>query len=127
LQPGESRLPARDPRAQAICWPQLDPLGERDQPGALWGVGQLRTTRLDTTTYGISTSTRRRPIPTATSPETNRRRSRQEYDYELLDTGVFDQDRYFDVLAEYAKASPDRAARTDGQASDAHDQALSRS
>jgi hypothetical protein len=39
--------------------------------------------------------------------ETNRRRSRQDFEYELLDTGVFDQDRYFDVFAEYAKASPE--------------------
>src|SRR5262249_11633137 len=39
--------------------------------------------------------------------ETSRRRSRQEFEYELLDTGVFDQDRYFDVFVEYAKASPD--------------------
>ncbi len=39
--------------------------------------------------------------------ETNRRRSRHEFEYELLDTGVFDQDRYFDVFVEYAKASPE--------------------
>jgi mannosylglycerate hydrolase MGH1-like protein len=39
--------------------------------------------------------------------ETNRRRGKQEFEYELLDTGVFDQDRYFDVFVEYAKASPD--------------------
>jgi hypothetical protein len=39
--------------------------------------------------------------------ETNQRRSRQEFEYELLDTGIFDQDRYFDVLVEYAKASPE--------------------
>jgi hypothetical protein len=39
--------------------------------------------------------------------ETNRRRTRNEFEYELLDTGVMDQDRYFDVLLEYAKASPD--------------------
>ena len=38
--------------------------------------------------------------------ETNRRRSRTESEYELLDTGVFRGDRYFDVVAEYAKASP---------------------
>ena len=37
--------------------------------------------------------------------ETNGRRSRDEMEYELLDTGVFDEDRYFDVFAEYAKAS----------------------
>jgi hypothetical protein len=39
--------------------------------------------------------------------ETSRRRSRQDFEYELLDTGVFDQDRYFDVFVEYAKASPE--------------------
>src|SRR5262245_25305429 len=39
--------------------------------------------------------------------ETNRRRSRQDFEYELLDTGVFAQDRYFDVFVEYAKASPE--------------------
>ena len=36
--------------------------------------------------------------------ETNRNRSRYELEYELLDTGIFDDDRYFDVLIEYAKA-----------------------
>jgi len=39
--------------------------------------------------------------------ETNRRRSRQEFEYELLDTGVFDGGRYFDVFVEYAKEGPD--------------------
>jgi hypothetical protein len=34
-------------------------------------------------------------------------RSRQAPEYELLDTGVFDDDRYFDVTVEYAKASTD--------------------
>ncbi|HXY50278.1 MAG TPA: glucosidase [Terriglobales bacterium] len=38
--------------------------------------------------------------------ETNRRRSREEFEYELLDTGVFDGNRYFDVFVEYAKADP---------------------
>ena len=38
---------------------------------------------------------------------TNRRRTRHEFEYELLDTGVFDEDRYFDVFVEYAKGSPD--------------------
>jgi Glycosyl hydrolase family 63 C-terminal domain len=35
--------------------------------------------------------------------ETNRRRSRHDMEYELLDTGIFNQDRYFDVFVEYAK------------------------
>ena len=39
--------------------------------------------------------------------ETSRGRSRNEFEYELLDTGVFDEDRYFDVFVEYAKASPE--------------------
>ncbi len=39
--------------------------------------------------------------------ETNRRRSRDEMEYELLDTGVFDHDRYFDVFVEYAKGGPE--------------------
>ena len=38
---------------------------------------------------------------------TNHHRGKHEPEYELLDTGVFDQDRYFDVFVEYAKASPE--------------------
>ena len=37
--------------------------------------------------------------------EENRRRGRGGLEFELLDTGVFDEDRYFDVFVEYAKAS----------------------
>jgi len=39
--------------------------------------------------------------------EVSRGRSRQEFEYELIDTGVFDEDRYFDVFVEYAKESPE--------------------
>jgi hypothetical protein len=39
--------------------------------------------------------------------ETNRRRGKLDFEYELIDTGVFDQDRYFDVFVEYAKGSPE--------------------
>ena len=39
--------------------------------------------------------------------ETNKHRSRQEAEYELIDTGVFDQNRYFDIFVEYAKDSPE--------------------
>ncbi len=38
---------------------------------------------------------------------TNRKRTREEMEYELLDTGVFKDDRYFDVFVEYAKAGPE--------------------
>src|SRR5436305_11238790 len=43
-------------------------------------------------------------FPYARLSEENRRRGRREPEYELLDTGVFDEDRYFDVFVEYAKA-----------------------
>jgi hypothetical protein len=39
--------------------------------------------------------------------EENRRRGRFAFEYELLDTGIFDQDRYWDVYVEYAKAGPE--------------------
>ena len=45
--------------------------------------------------------------PYADLVDTNRRRSRNEMEYELLDTGVFNDDRYFDVFVEYAKDGPD--------------------
>jgi len=38
---------------------------------------------------------------------TNRARTRFEREYELIDTGVFDDNRYFDVFVEYAKAAPE--------------------
>jgi len=37
----------------------------------------------------------------------NRRRSKLDPEFELIDTGIFNENRYFDVLAEYAKNSPD--------------------
>ena len=39
--------------------------------------------------------------------EINRKRSRNQPEYELLDTGVFNDNRYFDVFVEYAKQSPE--------------------
>jgi hypothetical protein len=39
--------------------------------------------------------------------DVNRERGREKREFELLDTGVFDEDRYFDVQVEYAKASAD--------------------
>src|ERR1700756_474886 len=38
--------------------------------------------------------------------KTNRRRGKLDLEYELLDTGVFNDNRYFDVFVEYAKDSP---------------------
>ena len=43
----------------------------------------------------------------AISSTTNAGRSRQDFEYELLDTGAFAENRYFDVFVEYAKAEPE--------------------
>ncbi len=48
-----------------------------------------------------------RAYPYADLVDTNRRRSRDEPEYELIDTGIFEDDRYFDVFVEYAKDGPD--------------------
>ena len=47
------------------------------------------------------------PFPYAQLVEENRRRGRALPEYDPLDTGAFDDNRYFDVLVEYAKAAPD--------------------
>jgi hypothetical protein len=48
-----------------------------------------------------------REFPYTDLVETNKGRSRLEFEYELLDTGIFDNDRYFDVFVEYAKEAPE--------------------
>src|SRR5687768_5360809 len=47
-----------------------------------------------------------REFPYARLVEENARRGKGEPEFELTDTGVFDDERYFDVFAEYAKSSP---------------------
>ena len=37
--------------------------------------------------------------------DTNKKRTRNDFEYELIDAGVFDDNRYFDVFVEYAKAA----------------------
>ncbi|MBX7165907.1 MAG: glucosidase [Pirellulales bacterium] len=46
-------------------------------------------------------------FPYARLVDENRRRGKHEPEFELLDTGLFDDDRYFDVFVEYAKAGPE--------------------
>ena len=48
-----------------------------------------------------------REYPYSDLLQTNKRRSREDMEYELLDTGIFDDDRYFDVFVEYAKSDPE--------------------
>src|SRR5499427_3480707 len=47
-----------------------------------------------------------RAFPYAELVAENRRRGKDQAEYELVDTGIFNDDRYFDVFVEYAKASP---------------------
>jgi hypothetical protein len=47
------------------------------------------------------------PFPYEDLVSTNARRGKQDLEYELLDTGIFAEDRYFDVIVEYAKGAPD--------------------
>jgi len=49
-------------------------------------------------------------FPYAQLYEENRRRSREQPEFELDDTGIFNEHRYFDIVAEYAKAGPDDLA-----------------
>lgn len=46
-------------------------------------------------------------FPYADLVTTNGSRSKLQPEYELIDTGIFDEDRYFDVFVEYAKAAPE--------------------
>ncbi len=48
-----------------------------------------------------------RAYPYVQLEQENARRSRLEPEYELLDTGIFDDDRYFDIFIEYAKGAPE--------------------
>src|ERR1043165_8050976 len=48
-----------------------------------------------------------RAFPYADLVETNRQRGKQGFEYELFDTGIFNENRYFDVFIEYAKAEAD--------------------
>src|SRR5881398_1020456 len=48
-----------------------------------------------------------REFPYGRLVEENRQRGKDQQEFELLDTGIFDDDRYFDVFIEYAKAAPD--------------------
>src|SRR5438105_2742448 len=47
------------------------------------------------------------PFPYSELVAENRRRGRGDMEYELLDTGIFDGDRYWDITVDYAKADPE--------------------
>ena len=70
-------------------------------------TGSTSTARRRIPTSSASTSIPQRAFPYLDLVSTNARRGKQEMEYELLDTGIFDDDRYFDVVVEYAKAAHD--------------------
>ncbi len=47
------------------------------------------------------------PFPYRELVETNAGRSRHDFEYELIDTGIFRDDQYFDLFVDYAKAGPE--------------------
>ena len=119
---GEDGLAGISDEHQRLCfalalWNEqdADPQGapvradqQRGQPRrGRQGVLLLRRQPADAlATSAGCTSTRSAPFPYADLIDTNRSRSRFEMEYELLDTGIFDEDRYFDVEVTYAKAGP---------------------
>ena len=69
-------------------------------------TGGTRTPRRPTPGCAGATTTRRPRSRTTTWSRVNGRRGRDEPEYELVDTGVFDDDRYWAVTVDYAKAGP---------------------
>ena len=103
-------------RPRALERARPDPQGapvrphqQRGQPRrGRQGVLLLRRLHADALVHEVSVQvSRSASFPIGTSSRRTARRTREEFEYELLDTGVFDDDRYFDVFVEYAKAGPD--------------------
>ena len=137
--PLERRRPGRDLRRAADVLLRARPCGTartRSSRSASsgWAGRRATTARTPRSTGGTSTrprrtrscagatTTRRAGSRTATSCAPTRARGRQEPEFELVDTGIFDEDRYWAVTVDYAKASPtdmcvtitDREPRTRG-------------
>ena len=110
------RRAAAVPRARAVERPRPDPQGADVRPDRQRRATTARTPR---STGGTSTRCRATPgCAGATTTRSGRSRTtsswprtagaaRTEPEYELLDTGVFDDDRYWIVEVDYAKADPD--------------------
>ena len=114
---GISRRPAAAlPRAGAVERPRPDPEGAPLRPDQRRGQprrgreGALLLPRRHADALvpedALQVSAARVPLRASWSRRTAAA-ARREPEFELLDTGVFDDDRYFDVFVEYAKAAPD--------------------
>ncbi|HZE87926.1 MAG TPA: glucosidase, partial [Verrucomicrobiae bacterium] len=119
---GEDGLAGICDRHQQICfalalWNERDPILKERLFGLTGNEGNHGEDVKEYYFYLDSTPTHsymrwlykypQREFPYCDLVEENRRRGRQSHEYELIDTGVFDEDRYFDVAVEYAKATPE--------------------
>jgi hypothetical protein len=119
---GEDGLGGLSDDKQRLCfalalWNERDPILKERAFGLTNSEGNHGEDLKDYYFYVDSTPTHsymkylykypQREYPYRDLVETNRARTRQELEYELLDTGIFDDDAYFDVFVEYAKAGPE--------------------
>ncbi len=119
---GEDGIAGISDERQRLCfsiamWNGVDPILKERMFGLTNGEGNHGEDAKDYWFYLDSTPTHsylkslykypQREFPYNDLVATNGRRSRDEFEYELIDTGIFAEDRYFDVFVEYAKAAPD--------------------
>ena len=119
---GEDGIAGISDDRQRLCfslamWNGVDPILKERMFGLTNGEGNHGEDAKDYWFYLDSTPTHsylkslykypQREFPYNDLVATNGRRGRDEFEYELIDTGIFDEDRYFDVFVEYAKAAPD--------------------
>jgi hypothetical protein len=119
---GEDGIAGISDERQRLClalalWNGADPILKERMFGLSNGEGNHGEDAKEYWFYVDSTPTHsymrcqykypQRAFPYADLVATNARRGKQDMEYELLDTGVFAEDRYFDVVVEYAKAAPD--------------------
>jgi hypothetical protein len=119
---GEDGLAGVSDDDQTLCfalalWNERDPILKERAFGLTNGEGNHGEDVKDYYYYLDSTPTHSYmkylyKYPQAAFPywdlvDKNRHRGRYDFEYELIDTGVFDTDRYFDVFVEYAKGTPE--------------------
>jgi hypothetical protein len=119
---GEDGLAGISDEKQQLCfslalWNEKDPILKERLFGLTNGQGNHGEDVKEYYFYLDSTPTHsylkwlykypQRAYPYQQLIDVNGGRSRNEFEYELLDTGIFDTNEYFDVFVEYAKLSPD--------------------
>jgi len=122
---GEDGLAGICDRYQILCfalalWNEKDPILKERLFGLVPGEGNHGEDVKEYYFYLDSTPTHsymkwlykypQQEFPYAWLVDENRRRAGQGAEFELLDTGIFDDDRYFDVFVEYAKQAPEDLA-----------------